>query len=130
MVTTAFIALLLAITAGRLCTSRGIALLSVEQKALVVDVSSKNNIWLPVSLAILVVVPWWLVASHSPHPYFIGFVATHLFSLFLLSLGAAGINLHRLSRLGLPRAYVCSVAFSPSLVHFGLLLLMCAFIYY
>jgi hypothetical protein len=77
-------------------------------------------------LAIVAVIPWPL--GHVDVHYRLGVLATFLTALFLLPLAVAGSRLPRLSRLGLPRAYVRSVGFGAILFQVGLLLLICAII--
>jgi hypothetical protein len=128
MITSAALSLLmLSMVAGRWCTRRSLAALSIEQKALVMDASSRGNIWSLVSMAIIVLVPWPLV--HVDVHYRLGVLATFLATLFLLPLATAGSRLLRLSRLGLPKAYIRNVGFGAILFQVGLFLLICAIIY-
>lgn len=127
MIQIAISLLLLCMAAGRWWTRRSLAALSVEQKALVLDTSSQGNIWSLVCLAIVAVIPWGRVPIDAH--YRLGVFATILTVLFLFPLAVAGSRLLRLTRLGLPRAYLRNVGFAALLFQVGLLLLLCAIIY-
>lgn len=127
MVPIALSLLLLCMAAGRWWTRRSLAVLSVEQKALVLDASSKGNVWSLVCLAIVAVIPWPLVPIDAH--YRLGVFATFLTVLFLFPLAVAGSRFLRYSRLGLPRGYLRSVGLAAILFQVGLLLLICAVIY-
>ena len=62
LIPVALIALLLVIGGSRLWAGRCLRVLSVEQKALVLDASSQNNIWLPLCLAVFAGLVVWLPA--------------------------------------------------------------------
>ena len=127
MIPPALSLLLLCMAAGRWWTRRSLAALSVEQKALIIDASSKGNVWSLVCLAIVAVIPWPIVPVDAH--YRLGVLATFLLLLFLFPLAVAASRLLRLSRLGVPRAYVRSVGISAILFQVGLFLLICAIIY-
>jgi hypothetical protein len=129
IITTALFLLLLSVVVGRVCVRRSLIDLTVEQKAHAMDASSKGNIWFLVCLAVVLVIPWPLATVHIPVHYRFGVLAIFLIALFLLSLAAAGSDLLRLSRLGLPTPYVRSVVFGAILFQIGLLLLTYALIY-
>jgi hypothetical protein len=126
----AIVVFLLAIVADRLCARRSIALLSLEQKAAVLNATSRGNVWFFVCLAIFVACSWWLVPPLPvPAPYRPGFMALYPITLFFASVAARGNQVRRLSRLGLPRTYVRGVGLGAILYHVGLLLLISAIVY-
>jgi hypothetical protein len=66
--------LLLCMAAGRWWTRRSLAGLNAEQKALVLDASSKGNVWSLICLAIVAVIPWGRVPIEAH--YRLGVFAT------------------------------------------------------
>jgi len=105
MATTAFIVLLLCFAVSRLITSRSVSALSVEQKAMLVDVSASKRPWFFVALAALVIV------------------------LLVLSIPMLTLRLRRLSALGLPAAYMRGARLSSVIVMLGLVILLGAMVY-
>jgi hypothetical protein len=126
MVTTAFIILLLCFAVSRLITSRSVAVLSVEQKALLVDASVSKRPWFFVALAALLVV-WALASANFGHRdwLFVGFVIL----LLALSIPMLVLRLRRLSALGLPAAYLRGARLSSAIVMLGLVVLLGAMVY-
>lgn len=113
LLSVALVILLAAIGGGRLWAWRSLRLLSVEQKALVLEASSKGNFWLPLCLAFLAAIFPWLPGASIPSHYRPGVFASYLMVPFLLSVAASIITLVRLARLSLPRPYLRSVGFAP-----------------
>ena len=101
----ALVTLLFAISGIRVWTARSRRLLSVEQKALVLDTSSKSNVWLPACLAVCAAVLSWLPGSSIPPYYRPGVLSSYIVVPFLLSVAASTSTLIRLSRLSLPSFY-------------------------
>jgi len=120
--------LLLAMASGRWLARRHLGSLTVEQKALVLETSSRGNIWPLGFLAVGVGLFFWLLPGRIPLPYFVGFSAAFILTLFLASVGAAATSVIRLSRAGLPQSYVRSVAVRAILFFAALLLLLSALI--
>jgi hypothetical protein len=126
MVTTAFIVLLLCFAVSRLITSRSVSALSVEQKAMLVDVSASKRPWFFVALAALLVV-WALASANFGHRdwLFVAFVIV----LLVLSIPMLTLRLRRLSALGLPAAYKRGARLSSVIVMLGLVILLGAMVY-
>ncbi len=125
----AVIVLLLAMAAGRWWVRRSLSLMTVEQKARVMDASSTGNIWPLACLAVGFGIFSWVLPGRIPRPYVFGFLAAFLLTLLLVSAGAAAGKVIRLSRVGLPQPYVRSTAYAAILFFVALLLLICAVIY-
>src|SRR5438045_1424906 len=103
MIIAATVVFLLAIMTGRFCMQRALTHLSVEQKALVLDVSSRANIWFYASLILLAIAVSLSVARiHLQNPvlYLVGLLGV----FYLISCAATGAHLIRVSRLKLPAA--------------------------
>jgi hypothetical protein len=121
--------LLLVIGGGRLWAGRCLRVLSVEQKALVLDASSQNNIWLPMCLAVFAGLVVWLPAP-SVTPYYVpGVFASYALVPFLLSVAASMNTLIRLSRLSTPLSYLRNVRLRAIVFHAALLFLIGAVSY-
>ncbi len=84
----AVIVLLLAMAAGRWWVRRSLSLLTVEQKARVMDASSTGNIWPLACLAVGFGIFSWVLPGRIPLPYVFGFLAAFLLTLLLVSAGA------------------------------------------
>ena len=125
----ALIVLLLAMAFGRWWIRRSLALLTVEQKARVMDASSTGNIWPLACLAVGFAIFWWVLPTRMPLPYAFGFFATFLLTLLLVSAGAAAGKIIRLSRFGVPQSYIRGVTFAAIVFYFALLLLIGAVTY-
>jgi hypothetical protein len=125
----ALIVLLLAMASGRSLVKRSFGSLTVEQKALVMDAFSTGNIWPLLCLAVGVALFTWILPWRIYPPYLPGFLATFLFTLVLVSVGGAATSIVRLSRAGLPRSFIRSVALRAVLFYVGLLLLISTVIY-
>ena len=125
----AVIVLLLAMAAGRWLVRRSLSVLSVEQKARVMDASSTGNIWPLACLAVGLAIFSWVLPGRFPLPYVFGFLAAFLLTLLLVCAGATAGKVIRLSRAGLPQPYVRSTAYAAVLFFVALLLLISAVIY-
>jgi hypothetical protein len=79
--------LLLAMAGGRWLARRHLESLTVEQKALVLETSSRGNIWPLAFLAVGVALCFWLLPGRIPLSYFVGFLAVFILTLFLASAG-------------------------------------------
>jgi uncharacterized membrane protein len=130
MTTLALILLVTAVIVSRVLRRRSLPLLTVEQKASMMDATASGDIWPLVALIVVIIVPWYFAFLHIPPDYRVGAVAAFLFAVLLLSLGASATRLVRLSRLALPRPYLRSIGYGTLLVHFALLLLIVAFAQY
>ncbi len=130
MTTLALAALVITVIVSRILRRRSLPLLSVEQKASVMDTTAKGDIWPLVALLLVVIVPWHFAFSHIPSDFRVGVVTAFLVAVLLLSLGASATRLVRLSRLALPRPYIRSLGYGTLLVHFALLLLIISFAQY
>lgn len=126
----ALIVLLLAMATGRWLTKRSLGLLTVEQKARVMETSSTGTIWPLACLAAGVGLFTWVLPGRIPLSYFAGCLAVFILTLVLVSVGGATSSLIRLSRAGLPRTYVRSAAFRAILFFGALLVLISVFIYH
>jgi Na+/H+ antiporter NhaD/arsenite permease-like protein len=126
MVTTAFIVFLLCLAVSRLITSRSVATLSVEQKAMLVDASISKRPWFFIAVAALLAV-WALASANFGHRdwMFVGFVIL----LLALAIPMLLFRLRRLSTLGLPHSYLRGARLSSVLVAFGLVLMLGAMVY-
>ncbi len=129
LVPTALIVLLLAMIVSRWWDRRALGVLTVEQKARVVDASSKGNIWPLACLAVGLAIFSWGLPGRIPLPYVFDFLAAYVLTLLLVSAAAAAANVIRLARSGVPRAYIRSVASGAILFFVALLLLIGAVIY-
>jgi hypothetical protein len=128
MIIAAIVVFLLAIMAGRLCMRRALVNLSIEQKALVLDVSSRANTWFYISLVLLAIaVSLSAGRVHLQNPLL---YLVYTFGVFyLIFFAATGAYLIRLSRLGLPAVYVRAARISAILLQTSLLVLLCVLIY-
>jgi hypothetical protein len=126
MVTTAFIVFLLCAAVNRLLIGRSVRALSVEQKAMLVDISASRRPWFFVVLAAVLAV-WAIASANFGHRDWL-FVA---FFILLLILGVPAIiaRLLRLSRLGLPQAYVRSAWIGGLLVTAAMVFMLGAMAY-
>jgi hypothetical protein len=125
----ALIVLLLAMATGRWLVKRSLGLLTVEQKARAMDASSTGNIWPLPCLAVGVALSIWVLPGRIPPPYRIGFLAAFIFTLVLVSAGAAATSVVRLSRAGLPQNFIRSVALRAILFFTALLVLIAVLSY-
>lgn len=125
----AIIVLLLAIAGGRWLARHSLGLLTVEQKARVLDASSIGNIWHLLCLALGLVVFNWFLPGRIPLPYLFGFLGVYFLTLLLVSAGATASKVIRLSRAGLPQSYIRGVAWRAILFFMALLLLLSVFLY-
>ena len=125
----ALIVLLLAMAAGRWWVRRSLSLLTVEQKARVMDASSTGNVWPLACLAAGFGIFSWVLPGRIPLPYVFGFLAAFLLTLLLVSAGATAGKVIRLSRAGLPQPYVRSTAYAAILFFVALLVLISAVFY-
>jgi hypothetical protein len=126
----ALMSLVIAVIVSRVLAGRSLPLLTIEQKASVMDETAKGNIWPLVALLVVIILPWPLALAQVASHYIVGAVTTFLFAVLLLSLGAAATRLVRLSRLSLPRPYFRSLIYGTSLVHAAVLFLIIAFAVY
>ena len=128
LVPATLIILLLTIAVGRWCARRSLALLTVEQKARLLDTSSTGNVWPLACLAFAVAMITWFPPRFIPISYLPGFIGAFFLSLFLISVGATVISVIRMSRLGLPQTYVRDTTLRAALYLIALLLFICAVI--
>ena len=130
VVAIAMVVFLLVLGGTRLWVSRCIRLLSVEQKALVLDSSSLSASWFPFGLALFAAFMFW-VPEWPPLPryYWMGAFATYLIIPFLLSAAMAIVSLIRLSRLNLPVSFIRRIRLATIIYHVGFLFLTCAVLY-
>ena len=124
MDTVALAVFFLALIGSRLVARRSLALLTVEQKARVLEATSAGNIWYLVCLAIAIVIPWRFAPSSVTAYLRPGVFVAILATLACFPLGAALIRLLRLSRLGLPQPYVVRTGLSTLFFYVGLLFLL------
>jgi hypothetical protein len=68
------IVLLLGMAAGRWLVQRSLSLLTVEQKARVMDASSTGNIWPLACVAVGLAIFLWVLPGRIPPPYVLGFL--------------------------------------------------------
>jgi hypothetical protein len=126
MVTTAFIIFLLSAAVNRLLVSRSVRSLTVEQKAMLVDILASRRPWFFVGMAAVLAV-WAITSANFGHRdwLFVGFL------IVLLTLGVPMViaRLRRLSGLGLPHVYVRSAWVGRLPVTVGLVLMLAAMAY-
>jgi hypothetical protein len=123
----ALMVLVVAVIVSRVLKKRSLPLLTIEQKAGVMDETAKGSIWPVVALLLVFILPWLLEFAKVPEGYLLGTFTTFLFAVALLSLAASVTRLLRLSRLSLPRPYFRSLVYGTSLFHAALLLLVIMF---
>jgi hypothetical protein len=120
----------MAMASGRWLVKRSLGLLTVEQKARVMDASSTGNIWHLPCLAVGAAITMWMLPGRIPFSYVFGILAVFLLTLVLVSVGQAATSIIRLSRAGLPQQYVRGAALRAILFFAALFLLIAAFIIY
>jgi hypothetical protein len=123
------IVFLLVIAGNRVWARRSLALLSVEQKARVIEATAAGNVWPAICLAFSVAALLWLPTG-SIHPHYrAGVLWACAMVPFLLSVGAAISTLIRFSCLQLPERYLHSLRLRTIIFHLALLSVMSAVIY-
>lgn len=126
MVTTAFVIFLLCAAVNRLLISQSVRSLSVEQKAMLVDISASRRPWFFVGMAVVVAI-WAITSANFGHRDWL-FLAFFIL-LLVLVVPMIIVRLLRLSRLGLPHVYVRSAWVGGLLVTAGMVLMLGAMAY-
>jgi hypothetical protein len=120
---------LIVIAGNRVWARRSLALLSVEQKAHVIEASAAGNVWPIVCLAVSVAAILWLPTAWILLDYRAGVLWAWAMIPFLISVGAAVSTVIRFSHLQLPQRYLRGLRLRTIIFHLALLSLISAVIY-
>jgi hypothetical protein len=123
------IVFLLVIAGNRMWARHSLALLSVEQKARVIEASAAGNVWPIVCLVISAAALFWLPSGSILPDYRAGVLWACAMVPFLVSIGAAVSTVIRFSHLDLPKSYLQNLRLRTILFHLALLCLISTVIY-
>jgi hypothetical protein len=129
LVPATLIVFLLVIAGNRMWARHSLALLSVEQKARVIEASTAGNVWPIICLAISVAALLLLPTRSILPDYRAGVLWAFAMVPFLLSVGAAVSTVIRFSRLQLPQPYLRGLRLRTIIFHLALLSLISTIIY-
>ena len=123
------IVFLLVLAGNRVWARRCLSLLSVQQKASVLDASAVGNVWPLVCLALSAAALFWLPRGTIPPGYGPGVFGTVVMVPFLVSVGAGISAAMRAARLDLPQPYLRSLRWRMLIFHLALLALISAIVH-
>ncbi|MEO8044464.1 MAG: hypothetical protein ABI674_06120 [Spartobacteria bacterium] len=129
LVPVALVAFLLLLAGTQLWTSRCLRFLSAEQKALLVDFSSRSSGWFPLCLGVFAAFIFWFPGTLLHAYYWPGTFATYAAVPFLISAALSIVSLVRISRLALPHSFIRGVRLAAIIYHAAFLFLTCSIIY-